>query len=376
MIISISALVAAGFAIYEIPEVRQWIEESRRRVAIALHSLGDEIGPHQPSQSRSPDASYYEDNGHEAIERRRRARQEILARGRMMEERRRFKQAGNAKAKSFDDLVDETGSLREEQGTGATSAADARDEVGGLRKRNVEATGAAVGSAFANPFADEMHAEIEFTEPASMSDEELAHKLHEQLNKPGFNGDWQSLTVPFISADEELARRVQEEWNNEEKPQESSGGPIPISVGASRESTATLPASPSLQPVSPLSQPTSLATPQPERQRLLIDTEEISNHPSEQLLDLTPTTSASSPHPDLSALDHQQRSVYGSIQEWAENHSASSFNSPPESIAADQKPESGNTSQVGDEDEESELGELVHTPSSWTDVGSVISEDH
>ena len=293
-----------------------------------------------------------------------------------MEERRKSKQGGNTKARSFDDLVDETGSLRKEQDIGSTSAADACDELGGLRKRKVETTGAAVESAFANPFADEMHAEFESSESLLISDEELARKLHEQLNAPEFNTEWKILPVPMISADEELARKVQEEWNNEEKSENPNADPFATSVEASRESTATLPAPPVFQPVSPQVQPALPVTPQPERHHLLIDTEDISNHPSEQLLDLTPTTSASSAHPDLSELDQQQRSIYGSIPEWAENHSTSSFYSPPESAAADQKPESGHRSQVEDEDEESELGELVHTPSSWTDVGSVISEDH
>lgn len=51
LIIAASVLVAAGIAIYESPQVRQFIEHSRRKIAVALHSLGDEIQPRRNSQS-------------------------------------------------------------------------------------------------------------------------------------------------------------------------------------------------------------------------------------------------------------------------------------------------------------------------------------
>lgn len=127
-------------------------------------------------------------------------------------------------------------------------------------------------------------------------------------------------------------------------------------------------------------------------QHLLIDTDEVSNHPSESLLDLTPTTSASSAAADLAELNnrpHPSQSSHWSVNEWAENH-ATSFYSPPQSEIAgvedrteDQAEESEastgeHASQAGAEDlgvmSDNEAG--ISTPSSWTEVGSQMSEDY
>ncbi|KAF2502367.1 hypothetical protein BU16DRAFT_521104 [Lophium mytilinum] len=56
LIIAASVLVAAGIAIYESPQVRQFIEHSRRKIAVALHSLGDEIQPRRSFSHSSNDA--------------------------------------------------------------------------------------------------------------------------------------------------------------------------------------------------------------------------------------------------------------------------------------------------------------------------------
>ena len=134
LIISLSLLFAAGIAIYENPHVKEWIEDSRRKGAIALHSLGDDLGLPLSEESREPrqqDASTREDETPEAVERRRHARQEILERGRKLEERRRTRQDTNkGKAKSFDDLVDKDGALRPEA---STSAAEPQSQESGLR---------------------------------------------------------------------------------------------------------------------------------------------------------------------------------------------------------------------------------------------------
>lgn len=154
----------------------------------------------------------------------------------------------------------------------------------------------------------------------------------------------------------------------------------------SRSQTPTLPVSPTSPPVPP-----KPAAYQP--QRLLIDTEEVSNHPSEQLLDLTPTTSASSANADLAELDdnHQPtRSDYWSVDEWARNSAPPAFYSPPRSEGAgiDEKMEdvtpvsphhSGeHASQIGSEDldmmSDDEGG--ISTPGSWTEVGSQVSEPY
>ena len=308
--------------------MRQWVDESRRKVAIALHSLGDELAPQSESRDRSPDASTREDEDPEAVERRRKARQEILERGRMIEERRRSQQEAKGKGKSFDDMVDKDGTLKAEEASATTTATEPQTEESGIRHRNTESQGAALGSTFANPFTDEMCIE---TSPSTLD-----------------HGQDQASEPP------------------------------------SRSATPTLPTSPASPPVPPKPAAYQL-------QRLLIDTEEVSNHPSEQLLDLTPTTSASSMNGDLAELNnHPQlsRSNYWSVNEWAQ-HSAPAFYSPPQSVAGGIEERMENrtepsligsgehASQVSTEDLDvlSDDEARINTPGSWTEVGSQVSED-
>lgn len=114
LIVLAVVVVAAGAAAYENPKVREWLENSRRKIALALHSLGDEINPRAEQQRRS-DPSMQEDETEAAEERRRRAREEIMERGRIMEERRKGRRASKEMAKrsgSFDTLVDKDGMLK------------------------------------------------------------------------------------------------------------------------------------------------------------------------------------------------------------------------------------------------------------------------
>ncbi|KAK0507447.1 hypothetical protein JMJ35_009970 [Cladonia borealis] len=360
LLISLSFLFAAGLAAYENPHVRQWIDESRRKVAMALHSLGDEVAPPSQSRDASPDASTRESEDPEAVERRRKARQEILERGRMLEERRRSKQPASPKAKSFDELVDQDGTLKTEETSATTTAAEPQEEDSGLRHRHVEAQAAALGSSFANPFTDEMHIDP----PAPLSD-----SMYDISSPP---------TIRNAS----------------------------ISEPPSRSQTPTLPISPASPPIPPKpaayqpqrilvnTDPLPNHPPSPQTPRLLIDTDNLSNHPSEQLLYLTPTTSASSFNTDLAELNdpniqHQPaQSSYWSVNEWAENNArATPFYSPPasevqrmgEHTGGGEQADTGeHASQMGSEDLDviSEDGRGVNTPGSWTDVGSQVSEDY
>ena len=324
-------LCAAGLAIYENPQVRQWIDDSRRKAAIALHSLGDELAPQSESRDSTPDASTREDDDPEAVERRRRARQEILERGRLMEERRKSRQAANGKAKSFDDMVDKDGSLKVEEAA-TSSVVNVQPEGSGLRHRHTESRAAALGSTYANPFADET-------------------------------------AVPVVDA--------------RSSPEEEKNDPI------SRSSTPTRPVSAASPPTlrdSPASPPVPPKPAAYQPQRLLIDTDEVSNHPSEQLVDLTPTTSASSAAVDLAELnDYSQpsRSNYWSVNEWAQNN-APAFYSPPLSERMDNHTDGSHAetgehaSQIGSEDMDvmSDDEARISTPSSWTEVGSQFSDDY
>ncbi|KAF2245754.1 hypothetical protein BU26DRAFT_432676, partial [Trematosphaeria pertusa] len=163
LIIAASVIVAAGIAIYESPQVRQWVDQSRRKIAIALHSLGDEIQPRRPSES-SDDYDSRKRRREELVKRNRnelirRAREEGVAVDldelarigsediEMAERRQRRKTA--ASQRSFDQLVGSDGMLRRDDST--ATGAEAMDN--GLRKRGGACF--AAGSAAANPFADE-----------------------------------------------------------------------------------------------------------------------------------------------------------------------------------------------------------------------------
>lgn len=302
-------IFAAGLAVYENPHVREWVDSSRRKIAIALHSLGDEITPPSQSRDSSPDASTREDESPEAVERRRKARQEILERGRAIEEKRKLKKEDVVKSQSFDNLVNKDGILLDEIAAPTTTAAELENADSGLRKRNLENN---VGAIAVNPFADELHAELHDSCPST----------------------------PII----------------------------PTSPAPSHLNTNTQPA-------------------------LLIDTETASNHPSEALLDLTPTTSASSGfHADLSTLSAnapQSFSNHWSVHEWAENNTSPGSTAPPPSERAVLEAEEAwgaetpvtreRVSRTGSEtglDVWSEVGERVSTPGSWTEVGSVVSDDY
>jgi len=217
--------------------------------------------------------------------------------------------------------VDKDGALKSEETTASSTAAEPEIAESSLRHRHTQFQGAALGCAFANPFADEVGIDSPATTP-------------------------------------------------EEPP--------------SRSCTPTLPTSPASPPVPP-----KPAAYQP--QRLLIDTEENSNHPSEQLLDLTPTTSASSANTDLAELSehrYHSQSSFWSVNEWAQNSAPTGTYSPPRSEPAGIKESmegimfrshggSGeHASQIGSEDSDamSDDGTRISTPGSWTEVGSQVSE--
>lgn len=145
LIVLAVVVVAAGAAALENPQVREWLENSRRKIALALHSLGDEINP-RVKHPRRNDPSMEEDETEAAEERRRRARAEIMEKGRIMEEKRRSKRKSKSKddrssTGSFDTLVDRDGMLKN---AGATDKSHATTTA-------VEAEPAATNRRPANP---------------------------------------------------------------------------------------------------------------------------------------------------------------------------------------------------------------------------------
>lgn len=109
-IITFSALVAAGIAVYESPQFRQWLDNSRRKLAQTLHNLGDEIQPRDSMSPMREDISMTEEVGEAAEERRRVIKEELEQRSASLIERRR-KTSDSSPPLSFDSLVDKEGRL-------------------------------------------------------------------------------------------------------------------------------------------------------------------------------------------------------------------------------------------------------------------------
>jgi hypothetical protein len=148
LIVLAVVVVAAGAAAYENPNIREWLENSRRKIALALHSLGDEINP-RAKQPRRDDPSMQEDETEAAEERRRRARAEIMEKGRIMEERRRRKRSSNdvpSPTGSFDTLVDKDGMLKNadkaEETQATTTAVEPDASTEGLASRRLASSSA------------------------------------------------------------------------------------------------------------------------------------------------------------------------------------------------------------------------------------------
>ena len=343
---------------------------------MAFRELGHELnGTSERSSTRSsPDTSTQEDESPEAIERRRLARQEILRRGRMLEDRRRSRQAaGKPKAASFDDLVDKDGSLKPEASTTAAETVDQGNDSG-LRHRHTEAKAAALGSAMANPFSDEMYVSHE------PEDEESGARTPTLPTSPFASPP----LPPKPAAYQPQALFI----NTQHSPEDESG---PLSQHPSDHSV-------NLTPITSVA-PSSFA---------------------DDLASLTPNSTHPNGRPATSPSPAQQS--YWSVNEWAQQHSVAgpeAFYSPPQSeagaIAAAAAPaaaapaaedleramsemmlssSSKASSMAGDDGERvSQMGSVaggggggwdsdvdddgpaISTPGSWTDVGSNVSED-
>ncbi|KAH0538783.1 hypothetical protein FGG08_004615 [Glutinoglossum americanum] len=265
IIIAATIIVAAGIAVYESPQVRELVNKGRRRIAIALHTLGEEIHPN----TRRP-SSDSGDHGPEAEELRQLRRAELVERNRDQflrqreaeiapreKSKRRTPESGYA---SFDDFLTQDAEKAGTYTIRNTSVAHP-DHEEGLRRRTEGVRGLERGGAFANPFADPI-------------------------------GEEEASQVLF---DATLMGASHESLHNEK---------IDNAMPRSRETTATLPAEPlgEIQPP-PVEAPTPPLNPS------------------------TPNTATSSPDPP--AQPFQPSAYWSVVHEWAENTSPSYYNANP-----------------------------------------------
>ncbi|KIV83900.1 hypothetical protein PV11_05885 [Exophiala sideris] len=185
IIITVSVLVAASLAVYENPHVRAWVDRTRQKIAMSLHSLGDEIDPPRFTRQKSNDASMHEEKGTDAEERRRQAIAEIMERGRVMEERRkRRKSSDNEKTRSpsFDNLVDHDGALR--------SAADAEPSTA-AKASGVDRSNENIKQRGVHSEAQDLHHSVDEISPlqhlSSGQDENVWESRYEQEMREAWN---------------------------------------------------------------------------------------------------------------------------------------------------------------------------------------------
>ncbi|KAH7160907.1 hypothetical protein EDB81DRAFT_879251 [Dactylonectria macrodidyma] len=178
-VVAVTVAVATAVAIYESPEVRRYADDVRRRVAFALHSLGDGINPayREPRFNRPEDAEGFmesrrglgaEDGVDADEETRRRQREELLYWNsvRLQKEKDREERdgtdqerpaisPGRRRGSSFDDFLRQDENAAERGAYVFNTGADARGGMEGLRHRGDGSRG--FSSIYANPFADENH---------------------------------------------------------------------------------------------------------------------------------------------------------------------------------------------------------------------------
>jgi hypothetical protein len=169
-VIAVAVAVTAAIAIYESPEVRRVAEDVRRRIAIALHSLGDNMDPNQQHAAREPlfnrpeDAEGFMQSRGEAgmdadEETRRRQREELMywnaIRESEKEAERRQAKRNPSQGSTFDDFL-ERGASGDRGTYVINTGTDGRgQQQQGLRRRGLEGVRGLSSVVYANPFADE-----------------------------------------------------------------------------------------------------------------------------------------------------------------------------------------------------------------------------
>lgn len=173
---AVSVAVAAAIALYESEDVRRYSEQVRRRIALALHSLGNELDPSQtrdlePLFNRPEDAEGFlmssrgGEGGVDAdAETRKRQREELMYWNAIRESKLEAERAPGGeqtrnRGASFDDFMQRD----ESADNGAfviNTGADTNANRAGLTRRNVGVGATAGAAGFAaglhtNPFSDD-----------------------------------------------------------------------------------------------------------------------------------------------------------------------------------------------------------------------------
>ncbi|KAI1759284.1 hypothetical protein GGR53DRAFT_523978 [Hypoxylon sp. FL1150] len=352
-IIAASVAVAAAVAIYESPELQRMANDLRRRIAIALRSLGNNISPEERENlfNRPEDAEGFlrsrgidiNDIGVDADdETRRRQREELLYWNAVREEKQGKEHKDPEKMdasrprsaiRSFDDFMRQDDNA--EKGTYVFhTGSDARNNEGTMRRRGEGARGL-VSSVYTNPFSDE-------------------HGIDE-----------------YVAFENNLMDPEKEEL-------ETDIYSVSTQLGNKDETSRSASAASSI----------------PQLIKIESDTPESQAEPAQ------PSERELGPNEFMTAGQDDRHDVFSSIQAWTQDASTASFYSPlpvspaaplsePEIISegmltpVDSASVAGSGEDIGDDtrswndsrpyDVMSD-DEGMMTPASWTEVGSVVSD--
>jgi hypothetical protein len=339
ILITVSILLAASLAAYENPHVRAWVDRTRQKIAMGLHSLGDEIHPRRPVRS-STDASMTEDKSDAAEARRQQVRAEIMERTRILEEkRRRRKVSGDSDptSPSFDTLVDDQGKLREESEAkkvspaASTSAIEVVERTGTIRARHQI------------PIEADLHQSVDATIPLRQLSPQLQN--HSQASDP------------FESRYE---REMRNTWN------------IPLPDRA-----APLPSSHASESLIDLT-PTTEGFPDPEIS--IPSADALSGHPAQSdyfsaAASRTSSHTLSEAEPEF-YYAHPSRPMEPIEPRRQGAHSAFDFSvSSAPSIAGSTDHVHASEADFSEDDLLSEADGIRTPASAWTEVGSTVSAD-
>ncbi|XXG99005.1 hypothetical protein Hte_005338 [Hypoxylon texense] len=356
-IIAASVAVAAAVAIYESPEIQRMANDLRRRIAIALRSLGDNISPEERQNlfNRPEDAEGFlrsrgidiNDLGVDADdETRRRQREELMYWNAVREEKQGKEHKDSEKmerprphsaSRSFDDFMRQDDNA--EKGTYVFhTGSDARNVEGTIRRRGDGARGLST-SIYTNPFSDEHGIDEYVAFENSLMDPE----------KDEIDTDIYSTSTQLGNKDE-------------------------------------------------TSQSASLSSSIPQ----LVKIDDDDETPAAQAAPAQPSERELGPDEYMTAGQDDRHDVFSSIQAWTQDASTASFYSPlpvspaaplsePEIISegmltpVDSASLAGSGEDIGDDAASARWSESrpydvmsdddgMMTPASWTEVGSVVSE--
>ncbi|KAG5993907.1 hypothetical protein E4U54_003255 [Claviceps lovelessii] len=395
-VVAVSVAVATALAMYENPELRRYADDIRRRVAMALHSLGNGINPPEraPIFNRPEDAEGFLQSSRGAgaepgvdadEETRRRQRDELMYWNSLLLQKKQDEEGGGnvdenatrdiiplaplppaqqmsqprsgapgSTTTTFDDFLMRDESA--EQGTYIVSTgADVRDRRAGLRHRG--ALAAAASSMLANPFADE-----NYIDPDELADTPAAMMASGKEDSNGSGSSGSSRKQDHMS---DIYSATTREDADDVQSRTLDGSPALIAVSP--------PQLPSPPPPMPSTPPSTL-----ERQ---LAADEY-----------------------MTASQEDGHEAYASIQAWAHDSSRNFYSPLPETPSGSgpvSEPDVLSEGQLTPTDSVSVIGssemdlmrngtqqddaqrpfdvmsasEGFMTPVSWSDVGSVVSEN-